>query len=242
MELYTYLVFCNTFTPYGLAADRTLPLDTFITSMEDFESFPTFGVLFAGGHDLYRLIPAISLLASRRLAEETNGSTEPSAAVRIMHDDIHARLDSWTMPPASKPGEPADDRELRRLSAEAMHHALHIYLATAVAGSTVTSPHVRADVSQHVRELFTVTTKLGAARRYIATMLWPMLIAGSCMTNPSGQQALLEALCGGWFQMRQLEVMGKLLSLLWDDPDPRAYGPYGLYLMIEKHGLNIANV
>jgi hypothetical protein len=68
-----------------------------------------------------------------------------------------------------------------------------------------------------------------------------LVIAGSCLVKTSAQQALLSSMSGGWFKLRQLESLSKVLSLLWADPDPRAYGPYGLYMIIEKHSLNIAN-
>lgn len=241
IEMYAYLDACNTFTPHGLDSERTMPQDGFIASVVDLESFPTFGVLFAGSHELYQMVPSVSLLASRRLAEEDLGYNEPSAALRTMHDKIHSRLASWKMPAAAWADETVDDYDLRRQAAEALRHALHIYLATAIAGATVTDQGVRAYVSQHVRAVFAATTSLVAARRYVATMLWPVLIAGSCMSSTAGQQLLLSELRGGWFQMRQLEMMGQLLSLLWQDPDPRAYGPYGLYVTMKKHRLNIAN-
>lgn len=210
--------------------------------MVDLKSFPTFGVLFAGGHELYQLVPTVSLLASRRLAEDEAAYTELTPALCALHDDIHARLSSWTMPAAAATAdEPTEDYDLRRQAGEALRHAVHIYLATALAGATVADPNVRAYISQHVKAVFAATPSLVAARRYVATMLWPVLIAGSCISSSAGQQLLLSELRGGWFQMRQLEVLGRLLSLLWEDRDPRAFGPYGLYLMMKKHGLNIAN-
>lgn len=241
IEIYAYLDACNTFTPHGLDLNRTLPLDGFITSVAALESSPTFGVLFAGSHELYQMVPLVSLLASRRLVEEDAGCSVPSPALCAMHDEIHSRLASWKMPTVAAADESADDYNLRRQAAEALRHALHIYLATALAGMTVIDPGVLAYVSQHVRAVFTATASLVAARRYVATMLWPVVIAGSCMSSTAGQELLMGELRGGWFQMRQLEMVGQLLSLLWEDPDPRAYGPYGLYLIMKKHGLNIAN-
>lgn len=232
---------CNTLTPHGLAPGRALPVDQFITSLESLTSFPTFGTQFAGSHELYQLLPAVSLLASRRLAEEKAGFFEPSSAANASHDELRARLTAWTMPPAANPNEPADDRALRRRAAEALRHALHIYLAAALAGSVVTDPDTRAGLGWHVSALFTATSSLAAARKYFASMLWPILIGGSCIVKPAGQQALLESFASGGYQMRQLETLGRVLSLLWADPDPRAYGSYGLYFIMEKHGLNVAN-
>lgn len=241
MEHYAYLVSSNTFTPYGVAAARTLPLDSFITTMDAFESCSTFGAFFAGCHELYKMIPSISLLASRRLEEEVAGALEPSQTLRFEHDQIQAHLVSWTLPATlNKAIEIADDHTLRQHAGEALRHALHIYLITALAGATVTTA-IREIVAEHVKAVFAAIPNLVASRRYIAAILWPSLVAGSCIVKPAWQEVMLHELCKGWFQFRQLEVWGKLLRLLYDDPDPRAYGPYGLHLIMEKHGLNVAN-
>jgi hypothetical protein len=242
MELYTYLVYCNTFAPHGLCSDRTLPLDAFITSNEAFQAFPTFGVVFAGSHKLYQLIPAVSLLASQRLSDEEIGISEPSIELLTIHDDIHHQLTTWKMSPASRGHETTNNADLLNHIASALRHALHIYLLTAISGSLVLSPDTRASISWHINQLFLSTSTLVEARRYIATIIWPVMIAGSCLTNPVGRQSLLTSLEDGFYQMKQLEVCGKVLRLLWEDEDPRMFGPYGLGLVMAKYGLNMANV
>lgn len=188
------------------------------------------------------MIPLVGRLASRRLSEESQGLATPTQSLQEDHDRLHKRLTAWKWPDAKLlAGESTEDLKLRQHAGEALQHAVHIFLATSLAGATVSDPGIRAVVSQHVHRVFAAIPHLINARKYVATILWPVLIAGSCLEKPAWQEVMLREMCGGWFQMRQLEVWAKLLDLLYKDPDPRSFGPYGLYLMMEKHGMNIAN-
>ncbi|ETN44673.1 uncharacterized protein HMPREF1541_10343 [Cyphellophora europaea CBS 101466] len=236
METLTYLMICNTITPSGFAADCTMPLNDFFASLDD--SLPTFGALFAGAHELYRMIPDVSLLASQRLTEETAGPIHPSLSLKSAHDSLHQRITCWTMPPPPL-DDNTDDWEHKRNSAEAYRHALHIYLATALSGSTVSDPAVKSHIEQHIIRVFKYVVQL-VASQYTATLLWPTVVAGSCMTKASHREALVSGMSGDRWRMRQVKVLVDVLQLLWDDPDPRAYGPYGLQLIMEKHGIKIS--
>lgn len=236
IEVYNYLICCNTLTPTGLATKRQLPSDTIRDGY--FES-STFGIMFAGSHELYRLIPLVSQLAALRLSEEPT-TLEASSGLLLMYEGILAQVNSWNLPDLVRPNESPQDHELRRHAADTLRHGLHIYLEAAIAGSWV-DKQSRDRMESHMRQMFTHTRVLMASRQYVASMLWPVMIAGSCITKQPAQEVLLAALRDGFFQMRQLEVIAQLLTLLWEDSDPRSYGPYGLYLTMEKHGINLSN-
>lgn len=239
LELYTYLVHCNTITPYGsIAANSTAPSDTSFLSLDDMASFPTFGALFAGSHDLYFLIPEISVLGARRLAEEASGSAAPSDALKHTHENLYGRLKSWHLPPP-RPGESADEWDARRLAGNALREAMHIFLATAMAGSVVSDPEVLAAIAVHIVKVFIDVPQLMASN-LTAAMLWPVVIAGSCIVEKGNREILIRETRSPWWGMKHLNLVGDVLQLLWDDPDPRAYGPYGLSLIMEKHGVRIS--
>ncbi|KFA46186.1 hypothetical protein S40293_03793 [Stachybotrys chartarum IBT 40293] len=239
IELYSYLVILNTIIPYGKAKDRTSALDAFIVSVEDMSSFPTFGALFAGSHELFRLIAEVNMLASKRLAEEAAGETQPSTSSRSTHDDILQRVQAWKMPPRDAK-ESVKDWEHKRCAAEMFRQGLHVYLFAALAGSVITDPDVVCAIHAHVVKLFTHAGELTAANNYVATMIWPVLMGGTCLVEQGQQQVLAEAIRTGWSSMNHMKVVGDILQLLWKDPDPRAFGPYGLYLTMEKHGLMVS--
>ena len=236
LELYTYLVLTNFLTPYGLIEKRTLPLDPFLSSLEDLSHFPTFGSLYAGSHGLFELMPAVAMLGSRRLAEEANGQLKPSAAIRQEYDEINARIQAWQMPPI-RHRQRREDWEDQRRAGEAYRHGLSLYLLTALSGTTVTDPAVLDQISDHRGRLFANTLQV-AESKFIATILWPLAIGGSCLVVSEHQHMLRLAMTeAGPNRLQVLTNVADLLQLVWDDPDPRAFGPYGMYYIMEKHDL-----
>jgi hypothetical protein len=171
--------------------------------------------------------------------EESLGCVDPSMTICNEYDCLHDQLTTWSLPDEDL--ESFEDLELRHHAAEALRHAIHIFLATALAGAVVSSPGIRATMAHHVHAVFAETPHLVRARKYVATILWPILVAGSCLSKPEWQEVMVREMRSSWAQIRQLEVWSKLLELLYKDPDPRAFGPYGLYLTMEKHGMNVAN-
>jgi hypothetical protein len=236
MEMYSYLVCSNYVTTYSTVSEDTLTVDPFILPLEEMERWPNFGAMFGGSHGLFKLIPEISLVASRRLAEEAAGAEEPSASLNRLYEDVYYRIKSWMMPP-KPPGEAMQDWEAKRDAAELLRQSLFAYILAAMAGSIVHCP-TRIAIRDHLQILFAYSTRV-ATSPYAANILWPMVIAGSCATKPEGQLVLRHAMRSGPFRLRHVNQLGDVLQLIWDDPDPRAYGPYGLRLIMQKHGLSV---
>lgn len=234
LELYTYIMLCNTlFMPS--TTDLPFHADDFAMPLGDMACFPTFGALFAGSHELYGLIPEIGQLATQRLAEEADGSKEPSLCIREGRDRLYDTVNNWEMPPPSWPGE--RDRELKIYAAEALRHGLHIYLVTSLAGSTVLNQETRSVINTHVAGLFGYVGELIASQQnYIATLLWPAIIGASCIIKSAPQQDIIRVFRESWSEVRHMGILADILQLMWDDPDPRAYGPYGLRMTMQKHG------
>ncbi|KAG9253561.1 fungal-specific transcription factor domain-containing protein [Emericellopsis atlantica] len=233
LELYTYTMLCN----LGMHPPSTGSVaDLLVMPFEDMSKFPTFGALFAGSHDLYRLIPEIDALAWRRRVEERNGLARPSIPLVQDHDSLHSRLSAWAMAPPAWPGE--RDRDLKCASAEALRHALHIYLATALAGSVVTGATWCA-VRRRAGALFPYIRTLVASQHYVATLVWPVMIGASCIVEPEPQAFLMQQIRSNWSGMGHVGMMADVLQLLWDDPDPEAFGPRGLNMIMEKNNKTI---
>lgn len=232
IELYTYLALCNTIVA-PCALHQPSSAEVFVLPMEEMASFPTFGSLFAGSHELYRLIPEIGELASRRLDEERTGVAEPSETLRQAHDKLYSRLSQWEMPPPSWSREPG--WEAKCLSAEAWRNALHIYLATSLDGCIVKCG-TRQRLTKNLIDLFWYVRELVAEQQnYVATLLWPVIIGTSCIVKPEDQETMMQQLRDTWSSMRHMGLLADVCQLMWDDADPRAYGPYGLSMTMEKH-------
>ncbi|KAH8702930.1 fungal-specific transcription factor domain-containing protein [Phaeosphaeriaceae sp. PMI808] len=233
IEMYLYLIFTNSITPYGVAAERSLPFDMFVISGASSVIFPEFGALFAGSHEICKLIPEVSLLASRRLAEEVVSPIHATAALCYTHNDIYDRVASWTLPP-SRHTDCLALLEQRWHMGNSFRQGLYIYLATALAGSVLSDPVVKQVIQGHIDELFSYAPQI-LASEYIGNVLWPFVIAGTCMVIPQQQQMFLSATQSSRFDMKHITILGDTLQLLWADSDPRAYGPYGLHLVMKKY-------
>ena len=127
--------------------------------------------------------------------------------------------------------------EHTRLAGEAFREGLYIDLATAIAGTTVADTAVILAIQHHVGTLFSYGPQL-LGSPCITTILWPFIIAGTCIVKQDQQETFLDVLRSSQFSMRHLFVLGDMRRLLWADADPRMYGPYGLHLIIEKYKLN----
>lgn len=71
--------------------------------------------------------------------------------------------------------------------------------------------------------------------RFGSILLWPFLLAGSCLRKPEDRSIISHdfrsAPCKTWNSIRGTE----LLELMWNQGD---FGPLGLYHTMERHGLN----
>ncbi|KAL8357070.1 hypothetical protein RB598_002073 [Gaeumannomyces tritici] len=244
IELYTYISVNNMLTYQGHLADADTASDPFVVPLEDMAAFPTFGALFAGGHELFRLVPQVSQLASRRLAQETDPPTPPSSTLQAAHDDLLARITSWTMPQQPRAAETASEWGDRATAAEAFRQGLLTYLAAAAGGSRVASDAgAMGAIGRCAGAFYGHALRLQLAPApYTVSLMWPTMMVGSCMVDAAQRETLERGLRRGRFAMRHLGVMADVLRLLWDDPDPRAFGPNGLRLIMRKHGITFGVV
>ena len=212
----------------------------FVMPLEQMAMFSTFGAFFAGAHELYELIPEIERLASSRLAEEAEGKHEPSASLKAVYDTLYSRLCSWTLAGTPEGSFQKRDAELKTCAAEAWRHGLFIYLITALAGSLVPEDMKRSVLATHTIKCFThIGQLLTSEEPYYATLLWPALVGSSCITQHEGQETMLHTLRVSWASLRHMSLWADVLQLMWDDPDPKAYGPYGLVTTMRKHDMVI---
>lgn len=239
LELYSYLVVTNCLTPYGLLTERTFPLDPFVTSLDSLSHYQTFGIMFAGLHGLFELIPQASLLFGQRLTEQEAGVYEPSPSCIELHDTIQSRLRGWNVAQAAAHSFP--DKDSMTHVSEALRHSIEIYLIAAMQGSSILSPEIISKFQGHVDIIFGSGRKLRESQ-WTANLMWPFLIAGSCTTQQARQQSLSQTLRNSRYRMKHSIRASNLLQRLWDDPDPLMYGPYGLYLAISKYDITFGTL
>lgn len=263
-ELYAYLVLANTLTPHAAIQERTIVFDSFIIHLDEIGESVYRGIMLGGLHGLLELIPLISVFAASRLredavesdsvAQDRGGAAKSRPVLLDTYRILKARIDGWSFPPLS---EQASDSSIvapttcaaairsrykeRRIAGEVYRHALYIYLSSSMAGQVCTDQDVRASLHTHACAILDLATTLSELS-FDYTMLWPVIICGSCLTSKSRQDFLLAALDFSKCHMGHMKTASNLLKLLWDDPDPRAFGPYGLYFVIEKYKINFCAI
>jgi hypothetical protein len=241
--MYTYLVLANSIIPYGIMEGRHVPYDAFLDNLvSTLSTYDTFGIMFAGCHELFELIPAISRFAARRLKEE---GTQASNATRLPESDsfytsTSARIRNWQQ------GQPqstnVEEMPKRLAIGETYRQALFIYLETAVLGiaGLPASADVLSRLHEHITHIEEAVQEHSLVTSAFATiMLWPMVIAGSVLMQADERELLTQGLRMPQYATCNSIQTAELLELLWKDGDPRSFGPYGLYLAMEKHQLNL---
>ncbi|RTE71064.1 hypothetical protein BHE90_014536 [Fusarium euwallaceae] len=239
LELYSYLIVTNCLTPYGLLSERMFSMDHFITSLNSLSPYPTFGIMFAGFHGLFELIPQTSLLFAKRLVEQEAGVIDPSPGCVELHDTIQSRLHNWNDAQAAT--HKFHDKGSIEYVSKALRHSLEIYLRAAMQGSSIPSPETISEIQSHVDIILDSGHKLDDSQ-WTAILMWPCLIACSCTTQQDMQELLSRGLRSSRYRMKHSIRASNLLQRLWDDPDPRMYGPYGLYLAISKYDTTFATL
>ena len=236
LEAYAYLAIVSNIMPYGFMKERLIPLDPFVVSLSHLEEFETYGTFFSCGHDIFECILPISQYASRVLAEEM--LAERSRESQAFHRTWLGKLTNW-QPEAPIPAMRAWQREC--FSVQQMYrHALFIFLECANCGSMVSSMLVSAKLELHVEEVISRVEEVSTSP-YGTIMVWPVLIAASCFATEQQRSYLRRRWTNpSRWRMSQLVTAINLLDLMWIDTDWRAFGPYGLYLTMKKHGINLS--
>ncbi|KAM5341522.1 hypothetical protein ACJ41O_014553 [Fusarium nematophilum] len=245
LELYCYLIVTNCLTPYGLLSERTFPLDPFITSLGTLSPCRTFGIMFAGLHGLFELIPQVSLLFGQRLIEQEAGIHNPSPSCVELRDTIQHRLQGWNSSQdatsSQDPKQRLYDKSSMAQVSEVLRHSLEIYLIAAMQGSSISGPKIVSQFQRHVDIIFASGLSLYQSQ-WTAALMWPFLIAGSCTIREDQQRTLSQNLCKSRYRMKHSIRASNLLKTLWNDTDPRIYGPYGLYLTISQHDITFGTL
>ncbi|KAL5594874.1 hypothetical protein FOVSG1_008563 [Fusarium oxysporum f. sp. vasinfectum] len=235
LELYAYLTFVNCLTPYGLLQERQFSLDSFITSPSSLASYSTFGIMFAGLHDLFSLIPQISLLFRDRLIEQQSGIIEPSIACVELHTQLERCLKDWNLSQKDLVSPfPTDDckRDLNKVT-KIFQLGIEIYLIASMQGSSVVNPKIVCQLQSYVDDILDLGLDLHYSQ-WSAVLLWPIVISGSCSIQRQQQEHLAKALRESKYRMNHVTRTIGLLHRLWGNADPLIYGPYGLYLTISQ--------
>lgn len=236
LENYCFLTLMTNVTPYGVLTDRVVPFDSFSLSLAHLENYEGFGIFFSLGYSLFETIPQIALLARDRLREEECSQGKRTPESNLSYQAILECIENWSSTP------PNTDMEMWQIAHDAAgelwRRALLIYLKTSMCGSLVSDITVRREIQSYVSSVLALY-QLVQCSPYGTIMMWPMLMTGSCVTQREEQQFVSNAFRVEQSKMLHLSRAIELLEILWKDDDQRSYGPYGLFLMMAKHNLQL---
>lgn len=239
LELYAYLALVANITPYALDEQRTIPLDPVLLSLGFLQDYKDFGTVLSCGPSLFEKIPTISVFARQRLSEDSMTGQSSIESMQI-YQSLLQELLQWTSPP------PRSDTEnyaaAHRFIGEMYRHSLLVYLKSSMYGASVKNNlEILFEIQDHIDVVWDFLPTV-LASPFGSVALWPSMILGSCLTKFSQRNDLCSYLRSPRWHLGATEACMTILKLLWEDPDHRAYGPFGLYLVMKKHGINFCMV
>ncbi|KAL4911373.1 fungal-specific transcription factor domain-containing protein [Aspergillus multicolor] len=234
IELYSYIVLANSITPYGMIPSRAIPLDPFLLSLHsELGDFEAFGTMFGGTHELFEVLMHVSVHADQGIEPRPSLDAENKYAL------LKARVLQWT-PPTIASADPIFLAQ-RTGVLEVIRHAVLIYLET-MTRLVSRDDEVRMEQIQGLVDIAVAYMRQATYSPYQCIALWALIIVGTCSTRHEDQETVSGLLLNNQFKMRNTVQAGHLLKMLWADSDPYAIGPYGLGIIMRKHGICYAVV
>lgn len=230
-EVYSYIVLSNSITPFGMSSNRTLIYDPFLRSLDDLRDLGAFGVMFSGVHSLFELISSVSLFAGQQASWPLTDTGLPPDC----HETYNRlRMCIGYLGPLAIEHEGSQEHNATK---EVFRIALLVFLETSI------SPFSKLDsVRVHRLQPFLDRALHHLPQillsNYSCILMWPVMVIGSCLVREEQREIVASILNDNHYLMRNTGQGSVLLRLLWNDTDEFSFGPYGLGLLMERHGLN----
>jgi hypothetical protein len=210
---------------------KILMSDYFVCSLHHLRQYKTFGTMFGCSSEIYEFIPRICDLAtSLRYPDESDTSRPPHDVAEWI--TLERSISGWT-PLRFLPGKESWIAE-QKTSAQIYKISMLIFLYTAYCTRYSLKVYFMEKVRPLVREVLPL---LGAihSSAMATTMLWPVMIIGSCLDQPSQQQELRQMLTVSRFKMRIVDRAIQLLDWVWEASDEGMLGSYRLEAQMKRH-------
>ncbi|KAF5645184.1 transcriptional activator [Fusarium sp. NRRL 25303] len=119
-------------------------------------------------------------------------------------------------------------------------NALIVYLKSAFQRNMLADPELMFEVEERIDQMMPNFYNLFVSESpYRRMLLWPGVIMGSCARSDkhiAGFQAGFKARASG--TPGAVKTGARIVELLWNDPDPQAFGPRGLSYIMTKHDIS----
>ncbi len=226
MEVYSYLASSSNITFHSTSEERAITYDASIYSIDQWKESKTYGVMFGCSSALFELIPQVCQFGREHFLQESDTSS-PSASSLASYNFFEAQIHDWR-PPADFDGGGAIPGTLD--GAYIYQEALLVYLHAGFYASDVTNSEFRHKVSASVSKILLLMESIPQVSPKVSiwvTLLWPLMIVGSCLTSTTDRKRLLEIYRQSPCKMAILDRAIQLLDLVWERDSDVVFGPYG---------------
>ncbi|KAF2796783.1 hypothetical protein K505DRAFT_372935 [Melanomma pulvis-pyrius CBS 109.77] len=175
--------------------------------------------LFGHAHELFRLIPSISILA-----QNLSKFPDNQAALQDLWD-LHAQVLKWA-PPQPNPADPEDDKD-SRVAALLYQKTLLLSTEVAVCGKKTPTPEQVAHFDTYIDVFCCLLDTLPELSLAWTVMLWPLTVMGSCSRNILHRARIEQAVSMPTFDSVMSRNCLQILHGVWDFGHD-AYGQYGI--------------
>ncbi|KAF4632078.1 hypothetical protein G7Y89_g6048 [Cudoniella acicularis] len=232
IETYAYMVSVANITVNTQPTYPALILDPCITGLERFQDCKASGMMFGYARNLLTLLPSICMLGYNRTLEENAGKY--SFENIAWYKALQFKIESWQEPSTSE--DSGNDIKDLVVASKVYKEAILIFLHTAFYGSKVGDPELLSLIDTSLSKTSSFFG-FGTDSPVLSVMLWPCMIIGSCLRESVARQYLRGKMLETRFNMTLVLRSVQLLDWLWEDNALDAYGPYGLGIVMRKHGI-----
>ncbi|KAM0239453.1 hypothetical protein ACHAP5_008375 [Fusarium lateritium] len=237
LELYAYHAIKLAISPRNLNSEQTVEIDPSVHSLNVLDGYKTRGCLLGFGQRLFEMIPEISQLVEARREEELLDPDMPTA-LQPQYEYMVARLQAFDAYEENLDG--LRPRQERAGATIVYQNALIVYLHSAFHVNLLSEPGMAAELEARIYKMmpFFYTLFVGESP-YRRMLLWPGVMMASCSRRQEHVQGFRRGLIGKATRTPGAVKTGaRLVELLWNDPDPRAFGPRGLSYIMTKHDIS----
>jgi hypothetical protein len=228
LETYAYLVAVVNITANTDSDPQTVIFDPFSNALNEYRDSKIYGATMGCAQDLFEIIPLVCQFGYKRMIEERNKECPPETIA--LYKSLESKIQNWQPPHIIiRDNYSAKDRIT---AAKFYQQALLIFLHANFYASKNMDPNFLALIEKSLELSFSLVTYLPEDTSIMATMLWPVLIIGSCLRHPLHRMFLRHRMLGSPFNMTILSKTVQLLDWLWEEDE---FGPYGLGNVMKRH-------
>ncbi|KAE8376067.1 fungal-specific transcription factor domain-containing protein [Aspergillus bertholletiae] len=186
---------------------------------------------------LFEMIPQIAAYAEKP-AMSSPRHLDPDIITEFHSLEQHVLL--WVVPEPWDGAAPPDSGEIAAAIFQQM--ALLIALHCALHGPGVPSPPILGQITYCLSEARRILKTISPSSGAWATLLWPLLHIGSCITIWEEQKDYIATFMAMENKMPVCTSTVSVLYKLWDAirQDGRYYGPYGIREFLAREGIKLS--